>query len=150
MYFTLYSLTLKFCIECCNYSNIKFLSFASASRLFLKLFLEWPTISIEKSTNYDAPLLCLILCSPEFIFFLRLARMTGHQQLVNDVKFSPDSRLIASASFDKSIKIWDGKTGAYITTLRGHVQAVYQISWSSDSRLLVSGSADSTVKGKLS
>ena len=79
------------------------------------------------------------------IYFI--ARMTGHQQLVNDVKFSPDSRLIASASFDKSIKIWDGKTGTFITTLRGHVQAVYQIAWSADSRLLVSGSADSTLKG---
>jgi len=75
------------------------------------------------------------------------ARMIGHQQLVNDVKFSPDSRLIASASFDKSIKIWDGKTGSFITTLRGHVQAVYEIAWSADSRLLVSGSADSTLKG---
>lgn len=41
-------------------------------------------------------------------------RMTGHQQLINDVKFSPDGRLIASASFDKSIKLWDGKTGKYV------------------------------------
>jgi len=40
-----------------------------------------------------------------------IARMTGHQQLINDVKFSPDTRIIASASFDKSIKLWDGKTG---------------------------------------
>jgi len=39
------------------------------------------------------------------------ARMTGHQQLVNDVKFSVDTRLVASASFDKSIKVWDGRTG---------------------------------------
>ena len=38
-------------------------------------------------------------------------RMTGHHQLINDVKFSPDARIIASASFDKSIKLWDGKTG---------------------------------------
>jgi ribosome assembly protein 4 len=99
-----------------------------------------------------------------------IARMTGHQQLINDVRFSPDTRLIASASFDKSIKIWDGKSGKwvelkayyfyhlifilieyvfkirFITTLRGHVQAVYQLSFSADSRLLVSGSADSTLK----
>ena len=75
-----------------------------------------------------------------------IARMTGHQQLINDVKFSPDGRLICSASFDKSIKVWNGKSGAFIATLRGHVQAVYQISFSSDSRLLVSGSADSTLK----
>lgn len=74
------------------------------------------------------------------------ARMTGHQQLINDVKFSPDGRLICSASFDKSIKVWDGRTGKFVCTLRGHVQPVYQISWSSDSRLLVSGSADSTLK----
>ncbi|XP_054168138.1 notchless protein homolog 1-like [Oppia nitens] len=75
-----------------------------------------------------------------------LSRMTGHQQLINDVKFSPDARIIASASFDKSIKLWDGKNGKFITSLRGHVKAVYQISWSADNRLLVSGSADSTLK----
>lgn len=75
-----------------------------------------------------------------------VARMTGHQQLINDVKFSPHGRLIASASFDKSIKLWDGKSGKFLASLRGHVQPVYQISWSSDSRMLVSGSADSTLK----
>uniref|UniRef100_A0A8R1XSW6 WD_REPEATS_REGION domain-containing protein n=1 Tax=Onchocerca volvulus TaxID=6282 RepID=A0A8R1XSW6_ONCVO len=73
-------------------------------------------------------------------------RMTGHQQLVNQVMFSPDARYVASASFDKSIKLWCGRTGAFLDTLRGHIQAVYQIAWSADSRLLVSGSADSTLK----
>jgi WD40 repeat protein len=47
----------------------------------------------------------------KFIFLFFAARMTGHQQLVNDVKFSVDTRLVASASFDKSIKLWDGRTG---------------------------------------
>ncbi|OQR69487.1 notchless protein1-like [Tropilaelaps mercedesae] len=75
-----------------------------------------------------------------------LQRMTGHQQLVNDVKFSPDMRLLASASFDKSIKLWDGRTGAYLGVFRGHVSSVYQVTWSADSRLLVSGSSDSTLK----
>ncbi|KAG8230807.1 hypothetical protein J437_LFUL010587 [Ladona fulva] len=41
------------------------------------------------------------------------ARLTGHQQLINDVRFSPDTRLLASASFDKSIKIWDGRSGKW-------------------------------------
>lgn len=61
----------------------------------------------------------LVSGSDDFTLFLwkpetdkkSVARMTGHQQLVNDVKFSPDGRLICSASFDKSIKVWDGKTG---------------------------------------
>ncbi|KAJ3057102.1 hypothetical protein HK097_000566 [Rhizophlyctis rosea] len=75
-----------------------------------------------------------------------LARMTGHQQLVNHLSFSPDGRILASASFDKSVKLWDGATGKFITTLRGHVGAVYQVCWSSDSRQVLSGSRDSTLK----
>ncbi|XP_047503977.1 notchless protein homolog 1 [Pieris napi] len=96
----------------------------------------------------------LVSGSDDFTLFLwlpekekrPLARMTGHQQLINDVKFSPDSRIIASASFDKSVKLWEASTGKFITTLRGHVQAVYMVAWSADSRLLLSSSADSTLK----
>ncbi|CAH2262853.1 notchless protein homolog 1 [Pararge aegeria] len=96
----------------------------------------------------------LVSGSDDFTLFLwlpekekrPLARMTGHQQLINDVKFSPDTRFIASASFDKSVKLWESTTGKFITTLRGHVQAVYMLAWSADSRLLLSSSADSTLK----
>lgn len=64
----------------------------------------------------------LVSGSDDFTLFLwspeterkSICRMTGHQQLINDVKFSPDGRLIASASFDKSIKLWDGKTGKWV------------------------------------
>jgi len=73
-------------------------------------------------------------------------QMTGHQNLINHVQFSPDTKIIASASFDKSIKLWCGRTGKFLSTLRGHIAYVYQIAWSSDSSLLVSGSKDSTLK----
>lgn len=73
--------------------------------------------------------------------------MTGHQNVVNDVKYSPDAKFIASASFDKSIRLWKAHDGSFYCVLRGHVQAVYTVSWSADSRLLVSGSKDSTLKG---
>eukprot|EP01113_Clastostelium_recurvatum_P036801 TRINITY_DN5305_c0_g1_i1.p1 TRINITY_DN5305_c0_g1~~TRINITY_DN5305_c0_g1_i1.p1 ORF type:complete len:472 (-),score=54.45 TRINITY_DN5305_c0_g1_i1:3-1418(-) len=75
-----------------------------------------------------------------------VTRLTGHQQPINLVSFSPDGRTLASASFDKSLRLWDGATGKFLSTLRGHVGAVYQVCWSSDSRMLVSGSKDSTLK----
>jgi len=73
-------------------------------------------------------------------------RLTGHQQAVNDIKFSPDGRYFASASFDKKIKLWDGRNGNFFNTLTGHVGAVYCVAWASDSRYLVSASKDSTLK----
>lgn len=76
----------------------------------------------------------------------QVARLTGHQGIVFHIAFSPDGSLVASCSADKSVKLWNAITGAFMFTFRGHVAAVYHVSWSLDSRLLVSGSRDSTLK----
>ncbi|KAI9224230.1 WD40-repeat-containing domain protein [Blastocladiella britannica] len=75
-----------------------------------------------------------------------VARMTGHQALVNAVCFSASGARIASASFDKSVKVWDGITGTFLFSLRGHVSAVYGVVFSADERLVLSCSKDSTCK----
>jgi ribosome assembly protein 4 len=96
----------------------------------------------------------LVSCSDDFTLFLwdpadtkkAVVRMTGHQAIVNHLAFSPDGRYIASASFDKKVKIWDGHTGKFLCTFSGHVGSVYQVVWSADSRFIASASKDSTVK----
>lgn len=75
-----------------------------------------------------------------------VTRLTGHNQLVNHVMFSPNTMFIASGSFDKSIKLWNGHTGKFICNFFGHIAAIYQISWSADSKFVLSASKDSTVK----
>ena len=75
-----------------------------------------------------------------------LIRMVGHQGIVNDVKFSPNAFYLASASFDKSIKIWNANTGTFLFNLRGHVGPVYQLAWSPNSKMLLSCSKDSTLQ----
>lgn len=46
---------------------------------------------------------------------------------MNHVYFSPDGKWVASASFDKSVKLWNGVTGKFVAAFRGHVGPVYQI-----------------------
>ena len=55
------------------------------------------------------------------------ARVLFSVQLVNHVYFSPDGLWVASASFDKSVKLWNGVTGKFVAAFRGHVGPVYQI-----------------------
>ena len=70
----------------------------------------------------------------------------GHAYTVNDVSFSPDGKLLVSASADKTLKLWDASTGKEIKTLTGHTNGVNGISFSPDGKLLASASRDKTLK----
>ena len=72
-----------------------------------------------------------------------IARLTGHQREVSYVSFSSDGRWAASVAWDNTVRVWEGRMGKLITTLRRHVGAVYRLAWSADSRLLTSASKDS-------
>ncbi|KAF3935356.1 hypothetical protein ABW19_dt0209518 [Dactylella cylindrospora] len=72
--------------------------------------------------------------------------LEGHTYRVNSVAFSPNNRLLVSASDDKTIKLWDITSGAILQTLVGHALSVSCVTFSPDSRRLASGSQDRTVK----
>jgi WD40 repeat protein len=61
------------------------------------------------------------------------------------VAFSHDSKLLASASSDNTVKVWDAATGSLQQTL-GHSNWVNSVAFSHDSKLLASASYNMTVK----
>ena len=72
-------------------------------------------------------------------------RLKGHRDWVSSVSFSPDGKLIASGSRDKTIKLWR-KNGTLLKSFRGHRAGIHSVSFSQDGQIIASGSEDKTVK----
>jgi WD40 repeat protein len=53
---------------------------------------------------------------------------------VTSVAWSPDGKRLATASWDKTAKVWDAADGREVLTLRGHNDAVTSVAWSPDGK----------------
>lgn len=64
---------------------------------------------------------------------------------ITTVRFSPDGQTIATGSLDRTIRLWNTKTGEHLKILTGHTSAVNSVAFSSDGKTLASGSSDGTI-----
>ncbi len=71
---------------------------------------------------------------------------TGHRDTLYDAVFSPDGRLLATAGYDRVIRIWDLDSGKFVRELAAHNGAVYDLAFSPDGSVLASASGDESVK----
>jgi WD40 repeat protein/uncharacterized caspase-like protein len=72
----------------------------------------------------------------------QIGTIKGHGKGINDVVFSRDAKLVASAGTDNTIKIWDVATQRELKTLTGHIASIESMDFSPDGKLMASASDD--------
>jgi WD40 repeat protein len=72
--------------------------------------------------------------------------LTGHTERVTAVAFSPDGASLATASVDRSVRLWNVADGALLHPLEGHSLPVLSLAYSPDGTLLASGSEDASAR----
>jgi hypothetical protein len=72
--------------------------------------------------------------------------LTGAKDIQYTLDFAPDNKTLASAGYDRIIRLWDADTFKVIRELKDHSDTVYGVAFSPDGKLLASGSADRAVK----
>lgn len=69
-----------------------------------------------------------------------------HNSEITCIAFSSDSRLVASGSYDLTIRIWDIFTGKQIKIFRGHETTIFDVFFTDNDQILISASADCTIR----
>jgi WD40 repeat protein len=78
---------------------------------------------------------------------IRIQRTTlGLHDDIRSIAFSPDGKKIATASLDKTVKIWNSQSGQELAHLAGHVGGILCVSFSPDGKMIATASADRTAK----
>jgi WD40 repeat protein len=86
------------------------------------------------------------ICIWETISGKLLFNQRGHTDWVVTLAFGPNGNILASGSYDGTVRLWDVHTAQCLKTLRGHSDRVLTVSFSPDGNTLASGSSDRTIK----
>jgi WD40 repeat protein len=77
---------------------------------------------------------------------LSLRQSCNHEEAVTRIKFLSNSPIFVTSSMDKTVRMWDVRTGENLKTWYGHEDAIMDISITSDCKKVVSCSDDGTLR----
>jgi len=98
------------------------------------------------SASRDKTIIVWHLTRDESNYGIPRKALHGHNHFVSDVVISSDGQFALSASWDKTLRLWDLNTGLTTRRFVGHTNDVLSVSFSADNRQIVSGSRDRTIK----
>jgi eukaryotic-like serine/threonine-protein kinase len=75
-----------------------------------------------------------------------IRKVTGHAGPLTGVSYHPNGNLIATSSWDRTIRLWDAPTGDLRSSLMGHHDWVLHVAFSPDGGRIASGGADGAIK----
>jgi WD40 repeat protein len=78
--------------------------------------------------------------------FSEVSSMAFSSRGISSVVFSPDGKLLASGNLERTVKLWDVRSGSELRTLIGHSSGITSVAFSPDQKLLASGNRDNTIK----
>jgi WD40 repeat protein len=106
------------------------------ARVVAGCFIVWVIALLSQTTAQDA------VPTPTVIF-------KGHTEAIYSATFSPDAALVATGSFDKSVKLWDAKTGKELRAFAGataHQNLVLNVAFAPNGESLATGSSDNSAR----
>lgn len=84
--------------------------------------------------------------SAESDYAVPIRRLEGHSGFVQDLALSNNAEFAISASWDRSLRLWNLKNGETICKFLGHTKDVLSVAFSPDNRQIVSGGRDNQLK----
>ena len=133
-------------------------SSSNPSRQNLKLILKWCAgaaivlLGLVGSQIYGYMRYGFLVSNPIFLIssfpsssYLQTT-LSGHSNSVASVAYNPDGQILASGSYDNTIKLWNLTKNKEIRTFKGHSAWVAAVAITPNNKSLVSGSYDNTIK----
>lgn len=103
------------------------------------------TTEAEKQKAEAQKLLDIVAKLDQVVPYFK-AIMRGHNGIVNNAVFSPDARMVLTASSDGTARVWETETGRTLFELQGHSRALSDAAFSPDGKLIATASSDNTAR----